>query len=117
MATDIWVNCSNVQVQQGDWASTSGKRLSRDGIDRNYLFELNDQYLIDGAHYGNLSRFINNAPSPAANCLPTVPHVLGDHRIAFVALRKIKRHDELMIDYGEHFYPLNKPKSGRKRLR
>ena len=20
MATDIWVNCSNVQVQQGDWA-------------------------------------------------------------------------------------------------
>ncbi|KJA17890.1 hypothetical protein HYPSUDRAFT_45906 [Hypholoma sublateritium FD-334 SS-4] len=70
---------------------------------RSYIFDLNRRIAIDGAHAGNVTRYINH-DSEHANCNTAVCWVNGDHRIAVCAARKLVEGEELFIDYGAGFF-------------
>jgi len=76
---------------------------------RNYLFGINQIWLIDGATYGNTLRYLNNASAGRANCSAQIMYVLGNHRVAISATRRIRRHEELLFDYGEQFKLPDRP--------
>lgn len=60
---------------------------------------------VDGARYGNLSRYVNHAVESNSRCnvTPKILLVNGGFRIAFRAKRNIKAWEELLFDYGEDF--------------
>lgn len=60
---------------------------------------------VDGARYGNLSRYVNHALESNSRCnvTPKILLVNGGFRIAFRAKRNIKAWEELLFDYGEDF--------------
>jgi SET domain-containing protein len=62
-----------------------------------YIFELNTRYDIDGSPKYNKARYINHSCSP--NC--EVEIIRG--KIWIVAIKNIKKGDELSYDYGYEF--------------
>jgi uncharacterized protein len=58
-----------------------------------FLFEIDDETVIDAAQQGNAARWINHSCAP--NC-----EADGDDRIYITAIRKIKAGEELGYDYG-----------------
>ena len=65
-----------------------------------YIFELDDQYDIDGNFEYNDARFINHA------CRTNCGAVCEDGKIRFYATRDIKKGEEILYNYGyalEHF--------------
>ncbi|PCI29386.1 SET domain-containing protein-lysine N-methyltransferase [Candidatus Kaiserbacteria bacterium] len=62
-----------------------------------YLFELNDDYTIDGEEETNLARYINHF------CEPNSEVEIENGRINFYATRDIKAGEELGIDYGKEY--------------
>ena len=63
-----------------------------------YLFDLNDESVIDASRMGSKSKFLNHSNTP--NCVVKVVVVNGDHRIQFSAKKDICAGDELTFDYG-----------------
>ncbi|KAJ7016348.1 hypothetical protein C8F04DRAFT_1345956, partial [Mycena alexandri] len=71
---------------------------------RNYLFELNSTLSIDGTYVGNDARYINHdARNP--NCRAKVRMVNGEHRSGIYATRPLKSGEEVLFNYGDHFFP------------
>jgi SET domain len=70
-----------------------------------FLFDLNGDWVIDAARYGNKTRFINHADNEkdGLNCEAKIVLVNGEHRIKFVALRDINVGEELLFNYGKKF--------------
>jgi SET domain-containing protein len=62
--------------------------------DHTFYFHIDDQHVIDGAHGGNSSRFINHSCDP--NC--EADEVEG--RVFIKTLRAVEAGDELSFDYG-----------------
>ncbi|KAE9366847.1 hypothetical protein N431DRAFT_351183 [Stipitochalara longipes BDJ] len=100
-------------VQKGDYLSEyageviSSAEAERRGIiyDRkflSFLFDLNGDWVIDAARFGNKTRFINHADNEK-NCEAKIVLVNGEHRIKFVALRDINAGEELLFNYGKKF--------------
>lgn len=88
----------------------SGNEAERRGIiyDRkllSFLFDLNNEWVVDAARLGNNSRFINHAEyeRDGLNCEAKIVLVNGEHRIKFVALRDLKEGEELLFNYGKKF--------------
>ncbi|KAG4430406.1 hypothetical protein IFR05_014112 [Cadophora sp. M221] len=122
-------------VKKGDFLSEyvgeniSSEEADRRGIvyDRKYLsflFDLNQDRVIDAARLGNKTRFINHSSTTAdgLNCEAKIVLVNGEHRIKFVALRDIDVGEELLFNYGKKFAEkqgldktLPKAKASRKR--
>jgi SET domain-containing protein len=82
----------------------TGERISQDEADRRYpydpevphhtfLFNLEDDVVVDAAHRGNASRFINHS------CEPNCEAVIEDGRIWIYALKAIPEGTELVYDY------------------
>jgi hypothetical protein len=104
----------------------SSEEAERRGIiyDRkflSFLFDLNSGWVIDGARFGNKSRFINHMDNEkdGLNCEAKIYLVNGEHRIKFVALRDIAVGEELFFNYGKKFaekHGLNKklPKTAKE---
>ena len=62
-----------------------------------YIFELNSRYDIDGSFLYNKARYINHS------CDPNCEVEIFDNQIWIVALRSIKKGEELSYDYGYEF--------------
>lgn len=69
----------------------------------NYSFKLNEEVVADAASVGNEMRFFNHSEKDS-NIEPRIKLVNSDHRIAFYAIRKIKKGEELLFDYGRDYW-------------
>ncbi|KAI0919132.1 hypothetical protein AcV5_002126 [Taiwanofungus camphoratus] len=73
----------------------------------NYAFTLNEGQVLDAATVGNETRCINHSTGPIMNIEAQVKYVNGDHRIGFYSVKKIRAGQELLFDYGEHYWKLS----------
>jgi SET domain-containing protein len=63
-----------------------------------YLFEIDDEWTLDGPPPSNTAGYINHA------CVPNVEAYVEDGKIMIYALRDIEPGEELLIDYGEEYF-------------
>lgn len=69
-----------------------------DTLKTRYLFELDDEWTIEGSAKDNLARYINHSCSP--NCEAEI----RDGRILIYTARTIAAGEELTIDYGDEYF-------------
>jgi len=66
-----------------------------------YMFQLNEEFLIDAARMGGKIRFANHSNKP--NCRVKILLVNGDYRIGIYAAKNIEVGEELFFNYGKDF--------------
>jgi uncharacterized protein len=79
----------------------TGKKIptaEADKLTTKYLFELDDQWTIDGEEESNTARYINHS------CDPNVEAEVDGDRIKIHAARDIEKGEELTIDYGDEYF-------------
>ncbi|KAI0326496.1 SET domain-containing protein [Cubamyces sp. BRFM 1775] len=80
-----------------------------DHVGRSYVFGLNDVLSVDATNAGNVSRYINHAPTRQANVKAIILAVNGDQRIGIFAKKNIPAGAELFMDYGPEYPVGDKP--------
>ncbi|DBA02429.1 TPA: hypothetical protein N0F65_008643, partial [Lagenidium giganteum] len=100
-------------IKRGDFiCEYTGAIISQQEADRrgavyakmklNFMFDLNDDTLVDAIRDGNKSRFINHS-SAQPNCRAKIVQINGSHRIGFWAAADVQAGDELFFHYGFQF--------------
>ncbi len=69
-----------------------------DALKTRYLFELDEQWTIDGETSANTARYINHS------CEPNAEAEIHDEHILISATTDIKAGQEITIDYGEEYF-------------
>ena len=69
-----------------------------DQTNSSFLFNLNDNWVLDAYSRGNKFKFANHSKNP--NCYPLVIYARGNHRIGIYAKADSKFGDEIFYDYG-----------------
>ena len=64
-----------------------------------YLFEIDEDWTIDGETHSNMARYINHDCHPNAEA-----EIEEDDRIMISAVRDVAAGEELTIDYGEEYF-------------
>lgn len=81
----------------------TGEYITADEANRRggkYLFELNDDYAIDGKGRENIARYINHSCRP--NCEPILSE--DEKQVHIHAKRNIKPGEELTYNYGSDYF-------------
>ncbi|RMX66479.1 hypothetical protein DD238_002378 [Peronospora effusa] len=73
--------------------------LIYDKTEMSFLFDLNEDAVLDALRYSNKSKFINHEKD-TPNCTAKAVSVCGVHHITIWALRTITVGEELVFDYG-----------------
>lgn len=68
-----------------------------DKLNRSYLFNANDEEVVDATRFGNKARFANHSNKP--NCITRAKHVNGVTRLGIYANSDVPPHAELSFDY------------------
>jgi SET domain-containing protein len=105
---------TNQVFKKGDFIiEYTGEKITEAEANRRggqYLFELNDAYVIDGKGRENLARYINHSCQP--NCYPEIDE--DEQHIRIYAKRTINIGEELNYNYGKVFFNTHiKPKGCR----
>ncbi|KDQ53743.1 hypothetical protein JAAARDRAFT_39057 [Jaapia argillacea MUCL 33604] len=88
----------------------------------NYLFDLDEAFIIDAARTGNTTQYINHKSGKGASSEARILYVNGEHRIGIFAsevtvflislhrnlkarvAKRISRGQEILLDYGEKYW-------------
>jgi len=94
---------AKLPIQKGDFVlEYTGTKLANAIADEHpgkYLFEIDNEWTIDGETPNNTARYINH------DCHPNVEaEISEDDKILIHALRNIAPHEELTIDYGDEYF-------------
>ena len=83
----------------------TGERISSDEGNRRggkYLFELNDDWMIDGKGRANTARYINHSCRPSA-----YPELSDDEtQVHIYAKKKISPGEEITYNYGKGYFDI-----------
>ncbi|MCB9818330.1 SET domain-containing protein-lysine N-methyltransferase [Candidatus Nomurabacteria bacterium] len=95
---------ANTSFKKGDLViEYTGEIISEAEANRRggkYLFELNDDWTIDGKGRDNLARYINHSCKP--NCYPELSE--DEKQVFIYAKRKIALGEELTYNYGKTYF-------------
>jgi SET domain-containing protein len=69
-----------------------------DELTTRYLFEVDEEWTIDGSDRKNVARYINHS------CDPNCETEIVDGRVIITAIRNIAAGEELSYDYGEEYF-------------
>ncbi len=94
---------TNVPFKRGDFViEYTGEKIPTkvaDTLETRYLFEIDENWTIDGKERGNIARYINHSCGP--NC---ESEITDDDRIVINAIKAIKPGEELTYDYGDEYF-------------
>jgi SET domain-containing protein len=97
---------ANTQYQKGDEIiEYLGERITADEGNRRggkYLFELNDQWMIDGKDRSNIARYINHSCRP--NAYPELSE--DETQVKIFAKKTIKPGEEITYHYGPQYFKI-----------
>lgn len=89
-------------IKKGDFIlEYTGKKIPTkvaDELTGRYLFEIDEEWTIDGSPKSNTARYINHS------CDPNTEAETHDGHILISAVKPIPAGEELTIDYGEEYY-------------
>ncbi len=95
---------ATAEFKKGDLViEYTGERITEAEANRRggkYLFELNDDWTIDGKGRENTARYLNHSCKP--NCYPELDE--NEEHIFIFAKRAIKPGEELTYNYGKMYF-------------
>ena len=81
-----------------EYTGTKVPNKVADVMKTRYLFELDDEWTIDGSDRSNIARYINHA------CDPNCESEIHDGHILILATRDIEAGEEILMDYGQEYF-------------
>ncbi|TYZ63345.1 hypothetical protein PybrP1_012884 [[Pythium] brassicae (nom. inval.)] len=110
--THGWGAFAREPMAPGDFIyEYTGELLTQDEAERrgniydkstvSFLFDLNEDAVVDATRKGNKSKFANHS-SAHPKCVARILRVNGEHRIGIFANADIAADEELFFDYGYH---------------